>query len=244
MGMMENSFPESAMILAAGSGKRLWPITTATHKCMIEVGGKPVIQHAIERLREAGVSRVIINVCHLREQIIDFFGDGQKWGVEIVYSIEEEPLGTAGGVKRAAWFFRNKAFVVWYGDNVSDCRLDRMWALHQAKRSTFTVAFYKRSDVTQSGVAVMDGEGRILRFVEKPKKGEEPSHWVNAGIYFVEPEILSVLEEPAAFDFGKDVFPSLLVKGAAIYGYKMSSGEGLTWIDTPDDYAAATRQIG
>ena len=237
---MESAFPESAMILAAGSGKRLWPITSATHKCMIEIDGKPVLQHTIERLREAGVSRVMINVCHLRDQIINFFGDGRRWGIQIEYSLEDEPLGTAGGVKRASWFFRNKPFVVWYGDNVSNCRLDRMWELHQARRSALTIAFFQRPDVSHSGVATMDGEGRILRFVEKPKQGEEPSHWVNAGIYFVEPEILSALEPATAFDFGKDVFPFLLREGTPIYGYRMTAGESLTWIDTPNDYTAAT----
>jgi NDP-sugar pyrophosphorylase family protein len=231
------------MILAAGSGTRLRPVTTAIHKCMVAIQGKPIIQHTVERLRQAGISRVIINVCHLRDQIIDFLGDGRKWGIHIEYSIEREPLGTAGGVRKASWFFRGRPFVIWYGDNLSDCRLDNMWESHRQKLSLLTVALYHRSNVSNSGVAVIDDDGRIARFVEKPSEGEVESHWVNAGIYLAEPEILSVLESGSAFDFGRDFFPSLLASGQTIYGYKMTAGENLTWIDTPEDYAAAVQEV-
>jgi NDP-sugar pyrophosphorylase family protein len=118
-----------------------------------------------------------------------------------------------------------------------------MWEFHRQKEGFLTVAFYHRSDVSHSGVALLDDDGRIRRFVEKPKAGEVESHWVNAGIYLAEPQILSALETGSAFDFGKDFFPSLLASGQAIYGYKMTAGENLTWIDTPEDYNAALRQV-
>jgi NDP-sugar pyrophosphorylase family protein len=237
------AFPQSAMILAAGSGKRLWPITSHTPKCMVEVGGKPAMEHAIERLREAGVSRIAINVCHLRDRVMDYFGDGRRWGVDLTYSIEDEPLGTAGGVAKARWFFNKQPFVVWYGDNIANCRLDRMWELHRRSDATLTMALFHRAEVSRSGVAVLDDASRIVRFVEKPKQEEAPSHWVNAGIYIVQPEVLNTIEATHAVDFGIDVFPFLLACGKAIYGYRMARGEDLTWIDTPADYAAATNSL-
>ncbi len=144
------------MILAAGSGTRLWPITRQRPKCLVEIDGKPTMQHAIERLRDAGVFRIIVNVCHLRDQIMDYFGDGRRFGVDISYSIEEEPLGTAGGVRQAAWFFNDLPFIVWYGDNIANCRLDLMWGLHRYKSAMLTMALFQRADVSQSGVAVSD----------------------------------------------------------------------------------------
>ncbi len=236
-------FPESAIILAAGSGTRLWPITRHTPKCMVEIGGKPTLQHAIERLRDAGVSRIVVGVSYLRDQIMDYFGDGRRWGVQLTWSIEEEPLGTAGGVRKAAWFFEGRPFIVWYGDNISSCRLDRMWDRHRIAGGVLTMALFERDDVSQSGVAVLDDSGRILSFVEKPKQEEAPGHWVNAGIYIVEPEVLSAIESMPVADFGKDIFPALLRSGKAVYGYKMGRGEDLTWIDTPADYAAASKPV-
>jgi mannose-1-phosphate guanylyltransferase/mannose-1-phosphate guanylyltransferase/phosphomannomutase len=205
---------------------------------MVEIGGKPAMQHAVERLRDAGVVRIIVNVCHLREQIMDYFGDGSRFGVQISYSIEDELLGTAGGVRKAAWFFNGKPFIVWYGDNIAHCHLDLMWRLHRLRDGALTMAVFQRADVSQSGVAVMDDSFRILSFVEKPKQGETTSSWVNAGIYIVQPEVLGVIESTNAVDFGKDVFPYLLSGGKAIYGYRMGGGEDLIWIDTPADYAA------
>src|SRR5262245_40623459 len=101
-----NRFPQQAMVLAAGLGTRLRPLTERIPKCMVPVLGKPLMQHTIERLAASGVSHIVINLCHLPQVIEDHFGNGRRWGLKITYTRESEPLGTSGGVKNAARFFK------------------------------------------------------------------------------------------------------------------------------------------
>lgn len=235
--------PKAAMILAAGSGTRLRPLTDRIPKCMIEVGGRPVLEHAINWLRRYGVDRLVINLHHQPQVLIDYFGDGARWNVQIRYSLEREAaLGTAGGAKRAQAFF-TQPFFVWYGDNLSTCRLDRLWELHRARNALATVALSRRDDVTQSGVAELDGAQRITRFIEKPPQldaGLEP--WVNAGIYLAEPALLEGVASDKVLDFGRDVFSVLAGRDGRLFGYRMGAEEGLWWIDTPADLARVRAQ--
>ncbi len=230
------------MILAAGQGTRLWPLTEHTPKCMVPIGGKPLLEHTIVWLRKYGVTDLIINLHHLPHMVTDYFGDGQKLGVKITYSVEEEALGTAGGVKNVAWFFdgpfgpaQGRPFFVWYGDNLSTCRLDRLWEFHRAKGGIATIALHYREDPTQSGIVGLDENDRVVRFLEKPQPEQVFSHWVSAGIFVLEPGVLDFIPADRPSDFGQDIFPALLAEGASLYGYRMSGGEGLWWIDTPQD---------
>jgi len=226
--------PTKAMILAAGSGTRLRPFTDHVPKCMVPLDSIPLLEHTIEWLRRYGVVDLVINLCHLPDAVMDHFGDGSRWGVCITYSVEPEPLGTAGGVRNASWFF-DGPFFVWYADNLSMCRLDRLWRFHQGKTGVATIALHYRDDPTASGVAELDDQDRILRFVEKPRPDHVFSHWVSAGIFVLEPEALAAIPQRGTPDFGRDVFPALLAEGASLYGYRMSKSEGLWWIDTPQD---------
>ena len=114
------------MLLAAGLGTRLRPMTETVPKCMISIAGKPLLEHNIGVLRDYGVTDLVINLHHLPQLVIDHFGDGERFGIRIKYSLEPELLGTAGGVKKVEPFF-DGPFFVWYGDNLSTCRLDRLW---------------------------------------------------------------------------------------------------------------------
>jgi NDP-sugar pyrophosphorylase family protein len=230
------------MILAAGQGTRLRPLTERIPKCMVPVGGKPILEHTIEWLRRYSLTEIIINLYHLPEVIRSYFGDGLKWRVRIAYSLEDRPLGTAGGVKNAAWFFdgpfgsaQGRPFFVWYGDNLSTCRLDRLWEFHLAKGGVAAIALHHRDDPAQSGIVSLDENDRITRFLEKPRPDQVFSHWVSAGIFILEPQVLEAIPAEGAPDFGRDVFPALLAAGQSLYGYRMSANEGLWWIDTPED---------
>jgi NDP-sugar pyrophosphorylase family protein len=165
-----------------------------------------------------------------------YFGDGHNWDVEVAYSEEPYPLGTAGGVKRIAWFFEGP-FFVWYGDNLSSCNLKRLYAFHCRKRAVATIALFSRPDVTQSGIVGLDADDRVCRFLEKPRSQDVFSHWVNAGIFVLEREVLDLISPDGTPDFGRDVFPAMLTAGLPVYGYRMSEDEGLWWIDTPEDLA-------
>lgn len=233
-----------AMLLCAGEGRRLRPVTDRLPKCMVPVGGKPLVQHTVEWLARWGVTELMINLHHLPQIVMDYFGDGSRWRLRIAYSVEEELLGTAGGLKNVAWFF-DEPFLVWYGDNLSTCRLDRLWERHRAAGGVATMALYYRDDPTSSGIAGLDEQGRITCFLEKPRPEQVFSHWVNAGILALEPEVLDVIpptplrsgmpsQAGQALDLARDVLPALLGRGAGVYGYCLSAGEGLWWIDTPE----------
>jgi NDP-sugar pyrophosphorylase family protein len=227
------------MLLAAGKGTRLRPLTETVAKCMIEIAGKPVLEHHIEWLRQYGVRDLVINLHYLADAVTHHFGDGSRLGVRIQYSYEEELLGTAGAVKKVEPFF-DAPFFIWYADNLSTCCLDRLWAFHQAKGGQVTMALHHRDDPTQSGIVGLDETQRITRFLEKPKIEEIFSHWVNAGIFVLDPAVLDQVPAHVARDFGRDIFPKLLEDGVALYGYRMSADEGLWWIDTARDLERAS----
>src|SRR2546423_7502169 len=140
-----------AMILAAGHGTRLRPFTDDVPKCMLPIGGKPILERNIEWLRKYEIKDIVINLNYLPHAVTEYLGDGSKWGVRITYSLEKEILGTAGGVKQAAWFF-DGPFIVWYGDNLSHCNLARLGQFHRTRGARASIALYHRDDVSQSGI--------------------------------------------------------------------------------------------
>lgn len=222
------------MILAAGEATRLRPLTASIPKCMVPIAGKPILAHAIERLRASGVEEIVINLYHLPDVVMKYFGDGRAWGMHITYSVETALLGTAGGVGKVRSFF-DAPFFVWYGDNLSTCNLNRLYAFHRTKGGVASIALYYREDLTSSGIVQLDAQDRITRFLEKPAPDQIFSHWVSAGIFVLDPLVLAHIPRNAPSDFGKDVFPALLADGLPLYGYRMSWDEGLWWIDTPQD---------
>jgi mannose-1-phosphate guanylyltransferase len=224
-----------AMLLAAGFGTRLRPLTDNVPKCMVSIGGKPILEHNLLWLRNFGITDVLINLYYLPQVVINYFGDGSKWGIKINYSIEKQILGTSGGVKNVAWFFEEEPFVIWYSDNLCSCNLDRVHTFHHNKAGIATIVLYHREDVTQCGIVKLDDNNRILRFLEKPQKDQVFSHWVNAGIYIVEPEIINHIPADKPSDFGRDIFPKLLEDNKLLYGCSLIKGEKFWWNDNLDD---------
>ena len=239
----DRAMPSKAMLLAAGQGTRLRPLTENISKCMMAIAGRPVLEHNIEWLKKFGVADIVINLHYLPEAVMNHFGDGSRLGVRITYSLERELLGTAGAVKNVAWFF-DGPFFVWYGDNLSTCRLDRLWQSHRATGGVATIALHYREDPTQSGIVGLDDNDRVVRFLEKPRADQIFSHWVNAGILLLERNVLDQIAPEAQKDFGRDVFPALLAEGAAVYGYRMTEDEGLWWIDTAADLERVQSAFG
>lgn len=127
-----------------------------------------------------------------------------------------------------------RAFLVWYGDNLS-CDLARLTKLHRTKRAVASLALSHRDNPISSGIVSLDGDNRIIRFLEKPRANEVFSHWVSAGIFVMEPVVLEFIPDWGAPDFSRDVFPALIASGQPLYGYRMSAGEQLWWVDTPED---------
>lgn len=231
-----------AMILAAGKGTRLRPLTDNIPKPMVPLHGKPLLEYTIEWLKKYGVSEIAINLHHHGEVIVNHFGDGTKWNVRMIYSREKELLGTAGAIKRLSWFFDDSFFVI-YGDNLSDCNLSKLADFHHRKGGIGSVVLFKREDTSASGIVQLNDDARIVRFLEKPDRGESFSNLVNAGIHVLEPSVLRYIPEGQPYDFGRELFPQLLTQGEKLYGSVMSEEEQLYWADTLESYQAMLEAI-
>lgn len=234
----------NAMILAAGKGTRLHPVTETVAKPMVPIGGRPVLEHTIRWLRDHGVRRVAVNLHHRPESVRGHFGDGSGFGVEIRYSEEPELLGTAGGVKRMEAFF-DDPFLVVYGDVLTDLDLGALAACHRSRGAVAhaTLVLDQRADAAQCGVVELDAEdGRIRRFVEKPPPGEIRSPWVNSGVMVLDRALLARIPAGRFSDFGREVLPAWLADGVPVYGWPLPAGTFLVDVGTPESYARAERE--
>lgn len=211
-----------ALIMAAGYGTRLEPLTIAVPKPMVPIVNIPTMQHNIELLKAYGFAEIVANIHYHPEQIENYFGDGSAFGINLAYSYEEKLLGTAGGVLKMAKEVAStkEAFVVLSSDALTDINLARLAAYHKEKKALVTIALLEVSAVSQFGVAVQDEDGKIVAFQEKPEPKEAKSHSVNCGVYVMEPEILKMIPS-GHYDFGRQLFPQLVKDGAPIYGYPM-----------------------
>ena len=227
-----------AILLAAGLGTRLRPLTDTLPKCMISVGGKPVLQRNIEWLHSQGIDDLVINLHHCPEAVTDYFGNGRDFGVRINYSYEDKLWGTAGAVQRAKEMLGPERFLVVYADNLLDCNLLRLYTVHTSRQAFLTMAlFWRQTNVSASSTVSFDPDGRVTAFKEKPRSHEVQSHWINAGLLLCEPEIMQFIPDNQPTDFGHAVFPALLKANKRVYSYTMQSHETLRWIDTPADLA-------
>ena len=223
------------MLLAAGLGTRLWPLTADRPKCMVLVGGREVILRNIDWLHSNGVDEIVINLHHHAETVVDTVGDGLALGVSVVYSREPELLGTAGGVLAARPLIGEETFLVVYADNLFDLRLGSVVAEHRVSGATATMVLLERDDVRSSGVALMTEDGWITEFQEKPRAGTERSHWVNAGLLVCEPAVYDAIPAMPPTDLSVDVMSVLAHREHGLHGHRLAPDERVMWIDTADD---------
>ncbi len=226
------------MILAAGEGRRLRPLTNHLPKPMLPVAGRPLLEHTITYLRDCGVTDLAINLHHLPAVVMDYFGNGSRWQVNLRYSVEERLLGSAGGVKRLQTFF-DETFVVFYGDLLTWADLRPMVALHRSAGVLATMGLYHVPDPWNRGIVQLDEAQNIVRFAEKPPHDQVFSNLANAGIYILEPEVLERIPVEQTVDFGHDVFPGLLAEGVQVAGYVIE--DMLIDIGLPEKYEEANR---
>ena len=211
------------MIMAAGIGTRLRPLTDLMPKPMAPIVNKPALYHILRLLHAHGFREVIINLHHLPDMISGYFGDGASMGMHLEYSYEPELLGTAGGVKSNAGFLGGDTFLVMSGDALTDIDLTGLIAAHRRYGSVATMAVKEVSDPSLYGVVVTDDEDRVVGFQEKPTREEARSRLCNCGIYVFEPEILAYIPAGRFDDFGKRVFPDLLRDGVAFHAHTVEA---------------------
>jgi mannose-1-phosphate guanylyltransferase len=243
-----------AMILAAGKGTRLRPLTFTTPKPMIPILQKPVMEFLVELLRQHGFDQIMVNVSHLAKEIEDYFRDGQKFGVHIAYSFEGsivdgelvgKALGSAGGMRRIQDFspFFDDTFVVLCGDALIDLDLTKAVAWHRQQGSIATIVMKSvpKEEVSSYGVVVTDEQGRVKAFQEKPTVEEALSTNINTGIYIFEPEIFNYIPPGEEYDIGSQLFPKLVEIQAPFYGLPMD----FQWVDIGKvpDYWQAIRGV-
>jgi mannose-1-phosphate guanylyltransferase len=209
------------MLLAAGLGTRLRPITYEVPKPLVPVLGTPVMEHITRLLARHGFDDVICNLHYFPDQIERRFGDGSAWGVRLSYSHEQELLGTAGGVSNVREHFGDETFLIISGDALTDIDLTALWEAHRAKGGIATLSLKRVDDPSQIGVVIMGEDGRIQGFQEKPDPAEALSDLGNCGIYVMEPEIFDYFPERPFVDWALDVFPALLEQDVAFYGHEI-----------------------
>jgi mannose-1-phosphate guanylyltransferase/phosphomannomutase len=209
-----------AVVMAGGEGNRLRPLTSNQPKPMVPVVGKPCMEHILELLREHGLNEVIVTVAFLPQAIRSYFGEGETLGMQIGYSVEEEPLGTAGSVRLAEKLL-DETFLVISGDALCDVDLSALVAFHKEKGAAVTIGLKSVDNPLEFGIVVTDEEGRIERFLEKPSWGQVFSDTINTGIYVMEPEVLKHVPAGRPYDFSKELFPYLLEMGRPLYGHVM-----------------------
>jgi len=208
-----------AMILAAGVGSRLDPLTRAIPKPMVPVVNRPVIEHIVLDLKKHGFTDILVNLHYLGDVIQQGLGDGSRLGVRLSYAPEDKLWGDAGSVKRSQAFFEDETFLVVGGDDISDIDLSGLMALHREKNAASTIATTVVDDPSQFGIVVTDEDGRITRFLEKPKGGDVFSDTANTGVYVFEPDVFDLIPPDTFWGFGNNVFPSLLAEGRPLYGF-------------------------
>jgi mannose-1-phosphate guanylyltransferase/phosphomannomutase len=207
-----------AVVMAGGEGTRLRPLTSNQPKPMVPIVGKPCMEHIVELLRRHGLEDVIVTVAFLPQAIRSYFGSGETLGVDIGYSVEESPLGTAGSVKRAAGRL-DDTFLVISGDALCDVDLTQLVEAHRANEASVTIGLKSVENPLEFGIVVTDEDGRVERFLEKPSWGQVFSDTINTGIYVIEPEVLKHIPQDRPYDFSKELFPLLLEMGRPIYGH-------------------------
>lgn len=211
-----------AVIMAGGKGSRLMPLTKDIPKPMVKIIDKPVLEHTLLLLKMHGIREVAMTLGYKPQLIIDYFGAGDKWDMDITYFVEEEPLGTAGGVKRTHNFV-GEDFLVMSGDAYTEIDLSKAISFHRAKESTFTLIAQPHQHPVGLGILEIDLDSRISAFIEKPEK-VYPS-LINTGIYVINKEVLSLIPH-GFYDFGRQLIPQLLGKVYAYVDYAYWSDIG------------------
>lgn len=216
---------KKAIVLAGGLGTRLRPLTNEIPKALIPLGdGRTLTEHVFDVLKKSGVNEITLSLCHRAENIQNYFGDGSNHDVKINYVIEKEPMGTAGHLMLIPR--EDETFAIVNGDNLFDIDLKKMHEFHKENNAVVTIALTKVEDPSKSGVVKLDGN-KIIEFVEKPKKGEEPSNMISSGYYIAEPEIFDYVDKKDFVMLEKDVFPKLAEEGK-LFGYYHDG----KWFDT------------
>lgn len=205
---------QNAIIMAGGQGQRLRPLTEQRPKPLLPLLGEPVIGMALRLLHRYGVHQATITLCYRAQDMIHALGQGETYGVRLIYKVEDSPRGTAGSAKDAA-IGMDGTVLMMSGDGLTDANLAELYQQHRQSGAVMSVAVKRLDDTAGYGVCETNASGQIVAFLEKPT--QPPANaLVNMGIYFVEPQVWKLIPETGTYDFGQDVIPDLLSRGMKV----------------------------
>ncbi len=229
-----------AVMMAGGFGTRIQPLTHSIPKPMLPIVNVPMMEHILKKLKRSGIDEVVILLYYKPEVIKNHFKDGKEWGVKIHYVLPDADYGTAGAVGYAREFL-DTTFMIVSGDLVTDFDFTKILEYHRKKRASLTITLTSVDNPLQFGVVIVNEDGKIEKFLEKPSWGEVFSDTINTGIYVIEPKILEYIPKGEPFDFAKDLFPLLMERGIDLMGY---TAKGY-WRDVgnPDSYREVHEDI-
>jgi NDP-sugar pyrophosphorylase family protein len=230
----------NAVILAGGKGTRLRPLTLNTPKPIVPILTRPFLGLQIELLKKTGIENIVLSLSYQPRRIEEIFGDGGDLGVRIHYTMEQEPLGTAGAVKNAEGFLGGRT-VVFNGDVLSDLDLGAVLRFHESSGARATIVLTPVPDPSAYGLVETEADGRVRRFLEKPSGDEITCDTINAGVYVLERELLDYIPAASNYSFEREFFPHLLGDRVPFYAYVHRG----YWIDigTPEKYLQVHRDI-
>jgi NDP-sugar pyrophosphorylase family protein len=188
---------------------------------MAPIVNRPVMWHILRLIKKHGITEAVANLHYHPHAITNYFGKGQKVGIELRYSLEPELLGTAGGVKKVQKFFGGETLLIISGDALTDVDLTRLVQQHKEAGSIASLALKRVEDPSNFGVVILDKESRVVGFQEKPEPGEELSNLCNCGIYVFEPAIFDFIPKDSFYDFGKELFPEFVAKSIPFNGFEI-----------------------
>ena len=242
------------MILAAGQGTRVRPLTRDLPKPMVPILGKPLMEYLIEHLARHGVRQIMVNVAYHHRMIEQYFGDGSRWGVELGYSFEgvmdhgdvvPKPMGSAGGMRKIQDFggFFDETTIVLCGDALVDLDIGAAVARHHAQGALASVITLDvpPDEVHNYGIVTADAQGRVQYFQEKPRQQDARSTQASTGIYLFEPAVLDLVPTDTVYDIGSQLFPQLVERGLPFFAQQHQ----FHWIDIGrvSDYWSVLQQV-
>lgn len=222
---MQGQSGMKAMVLAAGVGSRLDPLTSQVPKPLVPVVNIPVMEHILRLLQRHGFRDVAANLHYLPEKIVEYFGDGSRFGVNLTFKHEPKLSGDAGGVRSCRNFFGTGTFIVLMGDLLTDADLSAIVQTHKAKKALASIAIKKvpLEEVHRFGVVVTNKDGFITGFQEKPRAEEALSTMISTGIYVLEPEVFDHMPAEGEYGFGRQLFPKLVQEGYPVQGIEIEN---------------------
>ncbi|QGU03909.1 D-glycero-alpha-D-manno-heptose 1-phosphate guanylyltransferase [Corynebacterium comes] len=228
-----------AVILVGGRGTRLRPLTVNTPKPMLPTAGYPFLQHLLARIKAAGITHVVLGTSYKAEVFEEYFGDGSEMGLEIEYVVEEEALGTGGGIRNVYDRLRHDTVMVFNGDVLGGTDLRAILETHVEKEAELTMHLVRVADPRAFGCVPTDGEGRVLEFLEKTE--DPPTDQINAGCYVFKRELIEEIPVDRAVSVERETFPALLKQERRVYGHV----DNAYWRDMgrPDDFVRGSSDL-